>query len=387
RRDAFAPARASAMAARRRMPLSEAAWLDGVAAAALGRPPHWSGSAVLDLDRVAELTAAGASALDGVLGPTGLRVGVPGSQEWPLSPSVLEVLLGCPHRFLFEELLGFEEPATAPSLREIDQRSFGGLFHRAAETLYRKHGPQIAGKQGQLDAWLAEADRVAATVFADFLGEYPLIGAAVRRKEHERLRAALHDLVAFDWETGPRQFVAVERSFGPLSLSLGPHRVVVRGRIDRLDVEGRATLVRDLKTGRPHLRMGRQREPDHVRDVQIAVYGLVAGQLAREWNLPARIAVGYAYFGRAHGERAYRDDFHETLEPAARGWLELAGDLLAARAFPRTPRPDDCAWCAFRPVCGDGAYERAGRILSDAGGPLRRFAELKNLGGPEEAEE
>jgi RecB family exonuclease len=154
----------------------------------------------------------------------------------------------------------------------------------------------------------------------------------------------------------------------------------VRGRIDRLDVEGPRTLVRDLKTGRAHPRLGKAKNPDPALDLQIAIYGLVAQALADEWNIPKRVAVAYAYIGRSGAvERAYNDDFHTLLEPAARHWLDVAAGLLADRRFPRTPNAEDCTYCCFRPVCGDAGYARAAALLADGEGILVDFGALKGI--------
>ena len=40
---------------------------------------------------------------------------------------------------------------------------------------------------------------------------------------------------------------------------------------------------------------------------------------------------------------------------------EMLG-ILAERAFPRTPNADDCTYCAFQPVCGDGVYAHAAAL-------------------------
>jgi RecB family exonuclease len=164
-----------------------------------------------------------------------------------------------------------------------------------------------------------------------------------------------------------------------VEVPLSDSSIFICGRIDRLDVEGQRTLVRDLKTGRARLRT--EKDPDLSLDLQVAVYGLVARTLAVEWGVPDRIAVAYAYLGGGRpAERSYRDDFHETLEPRARGWLAVARDLLERRQFPRTPKKEDCTNCRFRPVCGDGVHERPGSLLPAAGGALADFAALKGAG-------
>jgi hypothetical protein len=383
-RDAFIPARDAALAFGRLNPVGEVAWQDGIAARILAVPAAWRGSLALDLDRMRGLREASAPApLDGLLGPSAGDVPVPGlSADWPISPSLLRSLLQCPHLVLLETLLGFEEPAGAPPQREIGQPAYGSLVHRAAEQFYRAHGEDFGARERTLKTWLARADEVVERVFAEFLQQYPLAGSAVRNKERERLRADVHELLEHDWNGGtPRRFVAVERSFGrptPVRLQAGRRSLYVRGQIDRIDMEGRVALVRDVKTGRAHPRFGREASPDPVLDVQIAVYGLVAQQLAGDWHLPARVAAAYTYVGRGADERSWRSDFTQVLEPAAREWLAVASGLLAERSFPRTTDADDCTYCGFRPVCGDGAPARAAHVLEGAGGALARFRAMKS---------
>ena len=223
---------------------------------------------------------------------------------------------------------------------------------------------------------------------ADRTRQYPLIGEAVRSQQHGRLRRDVHDLIEYDWRTTGRCFVAVEREFGrptPVQLSLADRTLFLRGRIDRLDIEEGRALVRDLKTASPHLRLGKKHAPDPALDLQIAIYGLVAKDLATEWQIPAQVSAAYAYFGRrGSAERAFRDDFNDALAPEAHRWLGVAAALLAERLFPRTPSVSDCNYCRFRPVCGDGVQERAGKLLALAEGVLSAFAAFKGAASEEE---
>jgi RecB family exonuclease len=391
RRDGFRPARAARLAFRTRHPLGEAAWQDAIARAPGPIPAHWRGDGALDLSRLAALLEPGPGGpLDGLLGDTA-GLPVPGlGPERPISPSRLERLLECPYRFLLQDLLGLDEPAAAPPRREIGQPAYGGLVHRVAEAFYRIHGTAFCAREGRLADWIERAEPLVEREFQAFLAEYPLVGESVQRQQRERLRTDLRDLLEYDWREGAgRRFVAVERSFGgaaPVELAVAGGTLFVRGRIDRIDVDRGRTLVRDLKTGRPHRRLGAEADPHPVRDTQIAVYGLVARALAPAWGLPEAIAVAYAYVGRGASERSFRDDFDEVLAPAARQWLGAAAALLRDRLFPRTPDPADCSFCAFRPVCGDEVYARARGLLEGGGAAaLARFARLKGLGDPEAA--
>ncbi|MBI4564837.1 MAG: PD-(D/E)XK nuclease family protein [Planctomycetes bacterium] len=391
-RDAFAPAREEATRFRMELPLNEAAWHDGVAQGTLGLPQRWRGMRSLDLDRVQRLVHDGApGAMDGWLGAQVSDITVPGlSSDRPISPSSIEKLLGCPHAFLLEHLLGFEEPATPPPQREIGQPAYGLMFHAVAAEFYTSNGASFSAREGKLSEWVGAADQIVARAFQEFLKGYPLVGDAVRTQQRERLRRDLRELLEYDWEGAKdTRFVAVERIFGqptPVELRTGGSALHLRGRIDRIDVQRQTSLVRDLKTGRAYFRVGKQTAPDPGVDLQIAVYGLVAGLLADEWKIPKRIAAAYAYFGRGGAaERSFREDFHEALEPPAQKWLDVAARLLAERLFPRTPIPEDCTYCCFRPVCGDAVYDRASALLAGAGGVLADFATLKG-GEPDEPE-
>src|SRR2546425_6306872 len=188
-----------------------------------------------------------------------------------------------------------------PPQREIGQPYYGNLFHTVAASFYSRDGASFYARERTLAEWLGRADQLVDQAFVEFLREYPLVGDAVRRQQRERLRRDIHELLAYDWEaavTEGRRFVAVERVFGwpnAVELSFGGRSLFVRGRIDRIDVEGYRAVVRDLKTGRAHPRSGRERSPDAALDLQIAVYGLVAQALAAEWQIPKDVAAAYVY--------------------------------------------------------------------------------------------
>lgn len=168
----------------------------------------------------------------------------------------------------------------------------------------------------------------------------------------------------------------VELPFGypePMRIDLDDGTLYVRGYVDRVDVEDGRTLVRDLKTGKAHPRTGDEAAPDHRRDVQLALYGMVLRQSAAEHGLPSEICAAYVHMDTHEPERAFRDDFAD-LEALARGWLAAARRLLASAAFPRTPDPDDCRYCRFAPVCGREPHARALRVLvetEEIAGPFR----------------
>ena len=383
RRDYFGPARASIEQFRKESPLSAAAWQDQVAAGTLSIPSAWSGAPVVDLGRLWTLkNFAGPSPEDGFFGGNGPLPRIPGlNREYPISASSLQTLLRCPHQFLYERVLHWNESSSAPSRREIDPMPYGSLFHSVAEMFYRKHGASFGKREAALDRWLAEGDAIADNAFNEFLREYPLAGASVCAQQRERLRRDFRSFLEYDWEGKPRQFLAAEIAFGrpePIEILLPDGPLYVHGFIDRIDIEGGRMLVRDIKTGRSHPRQGKEAEPDPVMDIQIALYGMVARSLARGLGAPEKVAAAYAYAdGRGNQERSFRGDFAE-LEKKARTWLSAVVSLARDGVFPRTPNEDDCRYCAYRVACGPGANDHAAMVLREAGETASGFILMKH---------
>jgi hypothetical protein len=392
RRRGFLPARVEARRFRRESGASQAASLDRAAETPGPVPRQWLSLPELDVRRIRALLDGGAPGpMDGLLGATGaanaantgpmLSGLAPGR---PISASRLKTLLGCPHQHLYENVLGWDEPDEVEVASEIDPMMFGTLFHDVAEAFHRAHGTAFGKRERSLAAWKDIARTFADEVFDSCARSYPLAGDEIRDQQRQRLQRAVRTLLDRDWDGKPRRFVDVERSFGEpegieLATPSGP--LWVRGQIDRIDVEGGVTLVRDLKTGRPDPRDPGD-APDATTDIQIALYGLAikaeSGKAEPgKAKLPEVVHAAYAYFNaRGTGVRAYTDDF-PVLEAAAWQWLALARDLLAARAFPRTPDPEDCTFCRFKPVCGPAAHDRASDVLATADGVLARFRALK----------
>ena len=387
RRDAFLPARAEGLRFRAVHPVGASDWLHRVARVAPELPRAWIVEPALSLDRIASLRsrAGPLGAHDGVLGAGGPFPEVPGlAADRPTSASALQQLLQCPRMFLMRRILGWDEPAGAPSLREIDPAPFGSLLHATVEAFYREHGRSFVAGEKTLAHWQKSAAELADAMFDEFLSEYPLVGERIRHKERQRLRYAVSTFLDYDWAPRRgRRFVGVEIGFGeerPLVLQVGGRKLHVRGYIDRIDVDGAATVVRDLKSGRHHPRSKPEADPTPFRDVQLGLYQLAAKKLAGSLETPAKVVAAYAY-ADGHGEveeRAFRDDA-AALEAATKEWLATATHLLEARAFAATPLKDDCTYCPFIPLCGDAETRRAAEGLAEADGEgaLGRFRILK----------
>jgi len=377
-RDAFRVARAEVASRRVHAPVTPACWLDLVGHGGRLLPSVWSRAVITSPGAVMERAAT----MHGLLGPSPLAMCAPGVEvAQPLSASALRVLLTCPQRFLLERLLGFWQRREGGETHRIDPASYGELFHAVIEAFARTHGLAFGARERDLAHWLAESEGIAGAAFEAFLEAYPLIGEGVVDRERRRLGRDVRTFVEHDWDAGrPRAFVAAERVFGEdpaiaLSTSAGP--LFVTGRIDRLDVEGNVTVVRDLKTGRARPRERERVDADVTLDLQLAVYVAVVAQLATGWGLPADVAGAYVYVDplAAERERAFRAD-PEALRAAAQRWFDLARSLIRDHSYVRTPDANDCRVCPFAAVCGDDAHA-AVEQLRDATGVLAAFRDLK----------
>ncbi|MBI5500832.1 MAG: PD-(D/E)XK nuclease family protein [Deltaproteobacteria bacterium] len=394
----FEPARARRRAWRLERPLGPTASHDAAAAATAKAtspgvpdggaglvvvPGAWAGAGELDLARLLERETRGNEGpMGGFVASASVLPAIPGlARERPLSPTAVRTLLQCPYRFLLSSLLGWQEPVSAPTGLDLDPLSFGSLFHRVAEMFAREHGTEFGARSRGPDEWKATAAALARPAFDELAREVPLAGPDVRRQQLERLLAAVAVFVDYDWNGGrPRRLFACEHAFGepePFELRLGDNTLYLHGRIDRIDVEDERTVVRDLKTGRVHLRAGREADPEPRLDVQLALYGLAAERLAGEWGTPARIETAYAYVERRPAlERAFRGDW-ELLREASLRWLDVAVRLLVERSFPRTPAAADCDYCPFVAVCGEAAPGRRFAPGPPAAGAAADFHALR----------
>jgi RecB family exonuclease len=321
--------------------------------------------------------------MHGNLGASPLTVRTPGLEaEHPLSASALRVLLTCPQRFLLERLLGFWSRIGGVETHRIDPASYGTLFHQVVADFSRAHGLAFGAREGALAHWLEVGDRAACTAFDLFLGESPLIGDGVIDVERRRLRRDVRTFLEDDWDGGrPRTFVAAERVFGEdaaVWIPTSAGQLFVAGRIDRVDVEGNVTVVRDLKTGRARPRERDRIDPDVALDLQLAVYVAVAERLTGAWSTPAEVSGAYVYVDHlaAERERSFRADRH-ALRAAADRWFGLAMSLIRDRSYVQTPDAKDCRSCPFSAVCGDDTAATNER-LRDATGVLAMFRDLKS---------
>ncbi len=339
------------------------------APAVVAVPAGWTGDGVVAVDAV---MACGASrerrtlgALDGVVTEVWSHLPTPGfTARRPLSATGLNLLLGCPHRFLLERVLFLREPPVPPPTDMIAPVTYGALFHAAAEQCFLEMGPAVCRRSGALADWVARARAIAAAQFEARCREYPMRGTDSVARERARLQDQIEQLVRAEWAMAPREFLASELVFGDpdaVRLDVGDDALHVRGAVDRVDRDDRYGLsVRDLKTGR--VRDFGEEPVSPGRDLQLGLY-VVALEAVGYGGVPAGHAA-YVSPSAAHdAARAFAGADLDMLRRRTREWLRVAAGLLRLGAFPRTPNAEDCTRCPFLPACGEDAHGRSARKL------------------------
>jgi len=284
-----------------------------------------------------------------------------------VSAGALERYGDCPVRWLVESQLSPRRlaPDDEPLVR-------GSLIHELLERLLAELGEAVS--EQSLPRALAilgrELGQLGGRAWALGAGAPPVVRAGALRAIEAALRRYLEHEAATSEGWRP---VALERRFGfdeegslpPLALGDGPEPVLVRGAIDRIDVDraGRA-LVRDYKSGAPRADWPAARwKPD--RRVQVALYMLVVRELEqldviagnyqplRGDDLRARGVfsdeVGDVA-GFHAGDMRSREELDQELADAAARAVELAARL---RAGDVEPCPSTCSrdGCAYPAIC------------------------------------
>jgi hypothetical protein len=268
-----------------------------------------------------------------------------------VSPTQLQTLGACPHRYLLRYVLRVKKPDDPQLSPEqwLPPMEKGALLHSVYEralSAVLTHGIVMADPSFEdlvMEILDEEIERKRA--------ELPPPGGAVFAAERESLREDARAFVAMVREDGPR-FIALERKFGrdsqeavPITLPDGS-TLYLGGAIDRIDrtEDGRLVVI-DYKTGSSFRFGGRSGTFDGGRRLQHVLYAEAAKRLfdaevaSAEYHFPSR---------RSENHRA------RYTQADLRDGLGLVTDLLELVAngwFVPTNFADDCRFCDFATVC------------------------------------
>ena len=280
-----------------------------------------------------------------------------------VSPTQLQVLGTCPHRYLMRYVLRAkkpDDPEFSPEqwLSPIDK---GSLLHNVYQRALEDASD--AGLDVASDGFEVRVMQILDDEIERMRAQLPPPGESVFRLEYDNLREDARAFVAMVREDN-REFVRFELAFGergapPVELELPDGRKLnVTGRIDRVDrlADGSLVVV-DYKTGSSFSFTEKSRIYDGGRRLQHALYAKAAEQLfgarvARaEYHFPSRKSQNH----RAKYEAAQLRDgmllVSTLLDFVANGW------------FVPTNVPDDCKFCDYALACRT-TVNQYGKVVS-----------------------
>ena len=180
-----------------------------------------------------------------------------------MSPSSLARYLRCPKSFYYNKILGISDVEESDE-EEMDARTFGNIFHKAAELLYRPHEGHtlpktffdgLLNEEGHvtLSRLVDEAIRKELFKMKDDSRKMPKLGG-LQVINREMVLKFLRNLVSYDASMAPITILGLEKQ---IIRNVMPD-VKIIGFIDRIDkvvIDGKEYVrIIDYKTGSQRLK-------------------------------------------------------------------------------------------------------------------------------------
>ncbi len=304
-----------------------------------------------------------------------------------VSPSRLETYAECPYRYFLRYALGVEPIDEPEALERIDALERGSLIHAILERFLREcerdDPPSANARPRHLLRLLAVAheegrDReergVTGRPLLWAMDQQQIHGDLIRWYDAEVTESARTDVRPGDFEVafgapayGNNETTALTVA-DPLPIAAGDERLLVQGRIDRVDWDHAKTRFRviDYKTGKSSMKTAF----DHGRALQLPIYLLVA---ARALGIDATQGEAQYFYASSRGgfKRATLggetlDDRRADLEQV----LTTIVDGVDSGYFAPNPGNDagNCMWCDYKDVCDKKIDRIAARKTEDARG-------------------
>ncbi len=290
------------------------------------------------------------------------------------SPTAINTWIRCPLRFFYRYVGGLQEPVVPDDELEIDNRSFGLVFHQAADLLYHQL-PQYVDKS-ILQHLLKQKQELERAVDEAFRLEMPFLPhSGLYIIQREVIIQYLRQLISLDIRQAPFRILGLEidvkRSL-PVTSSQHPI-VTIGGRIDRLDMVDEGTAnerirVVDYKTSARQLKpmadvdaIFNPQNIYHHSDyyLQALLYADIVSKERKDKVSPALLFIQHAgadsydptlCFGRTPilDIKPYSQHFNELLQQT------IAEILSPDMPFQPTSDQQVCASCPYAPVCRRG---------------------------------
>ena len=293
-----------------------------------------------------------------------------------LSPSALNMYLDCPLKFYLRYVAGLKEPEEVSA--EIDSATFGSIFHRSAEMIYKDltaHGNWITKED--LEPLLNDTVRLERYVdeaFKELFFHLPedekpeyngtqLINSAV-------IVRYIKQLLQHDLRYAPFQYVESEKGVSEtvtIRTPEGEFRSRIGGYIDRVDSKDDTLRIVDYKTGgKPDMPPSVESLfiPDKKRSGHVFQTFLYAAIMCRKQ--PLKVAPSLLYIHKAASEdyspviclkeprkevsqitdfSYFEKDFRERLQVLLDEIFHPGVD------FTQTEIEEKCAYCTLKAFC------------------------------------
>ncbi|HVE92243.1 MAG TPA: PD-(D/E)XK nuclease family protein [Actinomycetota bacterium] len=256
-----------------------------------------------------------------------------GDGLFELNPSRLQCYLDCPRQYRFRYL------DRRPERRSFPQATLGSSVHRALRDFYAQQ-PGDRTLESLLRAlrhtWDPGGFRSAAEGEAQMVRAEEMLRRYFDLEDHAAVRA-----------------IALESKFSVTRLA---SRLLVWGRIDRLDAAGDDYVIVDYKTG------AFRQDPKSVDEsLPLSMYAMAVSEQFR--RKVSRIVL----YHLADGKRVETRRDPDRLDSDWTRIEQIVDVMRADRSYPARPGTL-CRWCDFLDICPEGRAQ-AGPFLPQ---PLRR---------------
>jgi hypothetical protein len=334
------------------------------------------------------------SPYDGVFtGDAAIAALPPFGSHDPVSASRMETYATCPHRYFLKHVLHIEPVDEPETIERIDALQRGSMIHEILDRFLRElaaanERPGVGERARHVTRLLTIAQEVGSAREARGVTGRPLVWALDQAQIHDDLLRWYDDEAAELRASGfiPADF---EVAFGmgtpgfgdeagrfsrpePLPIDVGVRRLLLHGRIDRIDRHTAATRFRvlDYKTGKV-----RESKPfAGGKALQLPLYLLAASTLV---GLPAAAGTAQYYFATTRGAFKRIEFTGAELEVRSEELASIIATIADGAEhgfFAQNPGRgrEHCRFCDFRMACEQGVERIAARKASDPRGEAYR---------------
>lgn len=296
-----------------------------------------------------------------------------------LSPSAINTYIDCSLKFYLQYIEGIK--ASEDLSDELDSSSFGSIFHRTAELLYREitglekygHSTPVLIQKERLDPYLAKdsmkLDRLISRAFEEEF--FKKEGVDIKQYNGKQLinfrviRHMMRRLIAYDRKQAPFYIHALEYSLSvPFELPGTDISLRLGGIIDRLDEkEGKVRILDYKSSGKAKsfkeiedLFAQNDRRASHIFQTFLYASVLIKDQQGTQAVVPALLYLQEAgaedYSPVIPYQKEEISDFRPMLESFDTSFSEKIKELFDNQVpFKQTEAVKNCLYCDFKDLC------------------------------------